>query len=72
MAFLILNCSLFAQDYETSKIEQKAKVKYLTDNTKKEYRYRDNTTIETGDFIDGNVIVVKGDLTVRGDRKSVV
>jgi hypothetical protein len=63
---LVLGSSLFAQDYEMSKIEQKAKIKYLTDDTKKEYRYRDDTSIESGDLIDGNVIVVKGHLSVYG------
>lgn len=63
---LILASQLFAQDYEMGKIEKKAKVKYLRDDTKKEYRYRDDTSIESGDIIDGNVVVVKGNLTVYG------
>lgn len=62
----LLSSMGFSQDYEMSKIEQKAKVKYLSDNSKSEYRYRDNTTIDANDTINGNVVVVKGDLMLHG------
>ena len=56
--FLVLfACDLIAQDYQISKIEDKAKEKYLTNKSKKEYRYRDNTEIKKGEIIDGNVVV---------------
>lgn len=63
---LIFSISAAAQDYEQSRIEQKAKIKYLSDNSKQDYRYVDNLTIEAQEEIDGNVIVVKGDLNIYG------
>jgi Omp85 superfamily domain len=64
---LFVSTLLFGQDYQTSKLEQKAKQKYFKDKSKKEYRYRSDTIIEADETIDGNIIVVKGDLTIRGD-----
>jgi Omp85 superfamily domain len=64
---LVMSSIVAAQDYELSKIEDKAKQKYLTNNSKKVYRYRDKTEIKNGEFIDGNVVVVKGDLSVYGE-----
>lgn len=67
ITFTILFSSLLkAQDYDISKIENKAKQKYLTNNFKHEYRYRQNTTIKDDEYIDGNIVVVKGNITVYG------
>ncbi|KAA3613181.1 MAG: hypothetical protein D8M58_12810 [Calditrichaeota bacterium] len=64
---LLFSTMLVGQDYQTSKIEQKAKQKYFKDASKKEYRYRSNTKIDKDETIDGNVVVVKGDLTIKGE-----
>ena len=56
-------------ELKISKIEDKAKQKYLTNNSKKEYRYRDDTKIKEDELIDGNVVVVKGNLSVHGEVK---
>jgi hypothetical protein len=58
--------SVLAQDHDISRIEQKAKLKYLSDNSKQEFRYADDATIEENEIIDGNIIVVRGDLIVFG------
>ena len=70
--FIVLFSSVLAQDYQISKIEDKAKQKYLTNNSKKEYRYRDDVKIKEGESIDGNVVVVKGNLYVHGEVKGDV
>ncbi|MCB0283872.1 MAG: BamA/TamA family outer membrane protein [Calditrichae bacterium] len=63
---ILLSSTLFAQNFDVSKVEKKAKEKYLKDSSKKEYRYQDNTFIGDEEYIDGNVVVVKGNLTLRG------
>ncbi len=70
--FIVLFSSVLAQDYQISKIEDRAKQKYLTNNSKKEYRYRDDAKIEEGESINGNVVVVKGNLSVHGEVKGDV
>jgi len=67
LLILLSSTLLFGQDYQSSKIEQKAKQKYFKNASKKEYRYRNNTQIDENETIDGNVVVVKGDLTIRGE-----
>jgi len=64
---LILCQVLPAQDFEIGSLERKAKQKYLRNSTKMEYRYRDDTVISDNEKIDGNIIVVKGNLTVYGE-----
>ena len=68
ITYLILYCVvLTAQDYQISKIEDKAKQKYITNNSKKEFRYRENITIKQDEYIDGNIVVVNGNLSVKGE-----
>ncbi len=64
---VLFSSLLFGQDYQSEKLEQKAKQKYFQNTSKKEYRYRNNTQINKDESINGNVVVVKGDLTVRGE-----
>ncbi len=61
----------FAQDDEwrtdhsrTGQLEQNAKEKYFRDKTRQEYRFQESTAID--DTLNGNVVVVRGDLTVNG------
>ena len=69
---LLLNIvSAFAQyedeyDIPLSKIEKRAQEKYVKNHTRKNYRFKDDTIVRADSSIDGNVIVVKGNLTVLG------
>ncbi len=61
----------YTQDFDEdipniNKVEKRAKEKYLSDETRDEYRYTDDKVIAEDDTIDGNVVVVKGNLSVNG------
>jgi hypothetical protein len=68
--FLLLNIvPVFAQyDYDIpiSKIERRAQEKYVKNHTRKNYRFNEDTVIQADSSIDGNVIIVRGSLTVLG------
>jgi len=49
-----------------NKIEKRAQEKYLADTTRKAYRFEKDTVIQADTVLDGNVVIVKGNLTVRG------
>ncbi|HEM48767.1 MAG TPA: polymer-forming cytoskeletal protein, partial [Caldithrix sp.] len=68
---LFVFSGLFAQkseDYDISakKIEKKAYEKYIGKSDKTDYRYEKNTVVGIDEKIDGNIIVVDADLTVKG------
>lgn len=48
------------------KIERKAYEKYIGKSNKRDYRFTGDTVIEENETIDGNVIVIEGNLTVKG------
>ena len=53
-------------DVEFSKIEQRATEKYLTDNEKESFRYVGRVEIEDDEVINGNLVVIDGDLDLQG------
>jgi cytoskeletal protein CcmA (bactofilin family) len=53
-------------DISSKKIEKTAYEKYITKNGKKDFRFTEDTTINDDEDVNGNVIVVEGDLTIRG------
>jgi len=53
-------------DIPLEKIEKQAVKKYFGDSDAKIFRYEKSTTINSGEEIQGNVLVVSGDLKVRG------
>jgi len=55
-----------SQKPDASKVEKKAKSKYLVNETTNEYRYTTNTEIREEDELTGNIIVVESNLVVRG------
>ena len=62
---------LFAQeskkhDISARKIEKKAYEKYIGKSDRIDYRYEKDITVDVDEKIDGNIIVVEGDLTVKG------
>ena len=68
---LLIGGSLFAQDFQkydisATKIEKKAYEKYIGKSDKTDYRYEKDTIIDVDEKIDGNIIVIEGDLTVKG------
>lgn len=62
--------SLFAQDADDqphlSKIEKRATQKYFNDADRKLFRFDGTTEVGEKDTIDGNVLVVDGNLTISG------
>ena len=64
---LLFSTLISGQDYQPTKLEEKAKQKYFKNRSKKEYRYRNNTQIGEDEIIDGNVVVIKGDLIIHGE-----
>ncbi len=61
--------SIQAQDeliVPIKKIEKKAKEKYFKNSDAKVFRYENDTTIENERELDGNLLVVKGDLKIAG------
>ncbi len=53
-------------DIPLEKIEKQAVQKYFTTPDVKTFRYEKPTTIDSGKIVQGNVLVIKGDLSVRG------
>lgn len=53
-------------EISAKKIEKKAYQKYIGKTDKPDYRYEKDTTIDEDDLIEGNIIVVESDLTVKG------
>lgn len=73
MLIIVLLCfTLNAQnkwnrpEVSTGKIEKRAYEKYIKDKTGKDYRYTDDAKIGADEIIEGNVIVVEGDLVIEG------
>jgi cytoskeletal protein CcmA (bactofilin family) len=69
--FVFLMNALIAQpaeDYDISakKIEKKAYQKYIGKSDRVDYRYEENTVVDVNDVVEGNIIVVDADLTVKG------
>lgn len=53
-------------DISAKRIEKKAYQKYIGKSDKKDYRYEKDTMVDADEVVDGNIIVVDGDLTVKG------
>lgn len=49
-----------------SKIEKRATAKYIQDTTRKIFRFIKDTVVRADSALDGNIIIVKGNLTVHG------
>ena len=48
------------------KIEKKAYQKYISKTDKPDFRYEKDITVDVDDVVEGNIIVIEGDLTVKG------
>ena len=70
--FILLYCfssaALAGDDMEfpLSKIKERATAKYIQDTTKKIFHYFKDTTIKADSALDGNVVIEKGNLTIKG------
>ncbi len=72
IAFCLTSSRAFAQnkkeyDHQAlKKIEKRAEEKYFKDKSLQTFRYEQDTIIDSGEVITGNIMVIKHDLKIRG------
>ncbi len=76
---LLIPLASFAQREDNDKnsnvsedIEKRAHEKYISDKQKRDFRFENDTVIKSDSLMPGNVIVIDGDLTVRGEIRGDV
>jgi len=75
LAFLFIffgNVAAQSSKVKLLRLEKRASEKYIRDLDKQAYRYTENTVIDRDKTIDGNVIVTKANLTIKGTVKGDV